>query len=191
MTTPQIPPITGAEWMRYIEKRIGGLERRNPGGGGTTVLSPPPTPDPPRFKAAKSAAETLVLPHNTFTTVALSTEEYDSHAGHTAGASRYTVPVAGIYAVHGSCYFGTSPSASLKSVMIWRNSNSLPLSRTDITSTAADQQLLCYDEVPCAVGDYLELVVYQRQSTGTASITVGGNSRGNGIGMTVRWVSPL
>ncbi|MFD0393322.1 hypothetical protein ACFQ3Z_15940 [Streptomyces nogalater] len=81
--------LTGALWNASV-KAMGDWLMGSAGNGA------------PRFRAHQSTAQSLA--DNTWTSLTLDTEDYDSDNGHstTTNSSRYTVQVAGTYLVIGS-----------------------------------------------------------------------------------------
>ncbi|MFI5814856.1 hypothetical protein ACIA7S_28355 [Streptomyces sp. NPDC051643] len=140
----------------------------------------------PRFRGHQGAAQSLA--DNTWTGLTLDTEDFDSDNGHstTTSTSRYTVQVAGTYAVTGSVGFASN-TTGLRGVRIAVSGVSVPGSavRTPAGTTAFAYGLVTCCQVVCSVGDYIE--VQGNQTSGAALNTNVGTDVACSLG--AYWIS--
>lgn len=142
----------------------------------------------PRFKGY--ATTTQSIPNGTTSVaVALDSEVYDSDGGHStvSNTSRYTVQVAGVYAVFGTLCYGTN-STGARSLSIWVNGNFINGDTIQGTppSGASWTGNIAVLTGSLAVGDYIELATWQ-----TSGAAFGTNVNTQfGPMLSCYWISP-
>jgi hypothetical protein len=146
--------LTGALWNANV-KAMGDFLMGGAGNGA------------PRFRGHQGTAQSVA--DNTWTSLTIDTEDYDSDNGHstTTNSSRYTVQVAGTYLVIGSV--GFSPNATgPRAVRLTQNGSSIngTFVKTPAAPASNSHGLVTAAHVYCDVGDYLE--VQGNQGSGAA-----------------------
>jgi hypothetical protein len=130
-----------------------------------------PGPNFPKFYAVQSVAQTIA--NNSWTPVTFSTEDVDTHNGHStvSSTSRYTVPIAGEYLASGLVCIGGATNARLAGFA--RNGVMYRGSATRLQATADGQGTNLSPAavlIPCAANDYIELMVLHAQGTSVSTL---------------------
>lgn len=126
------------------------------------------------------------IPNNTVTPVTFNNAADDNWTGWSSGAnSRYTVQVAGVYAISGLIPFAINPTGSRISLALYNGSvigNAVPGSQYEIDASTSGLYVAVTPPILqlAAVGDYFQLGAYQ--SSGGALSTTSVPS------MTVHWL---
>lgn len=125
----------------------------------------------PIFFGYQATAQSI--PNNAFTAVSLDSESVDSDGGHSTSTntSRYVFQVAGRYRVHGIASF-TANATGIRAVKLNVNGSGVVISSEQIVLPTGSVASTVLTSVPvlAAVGDYVELLVYQ--NSGAALNTV-------------------
>lgn len=140
----------------------------------------------PRFRGYQASAQSLA--DNTWTSLTIDTEVYDSDNGHstTTSTSRYVVQVAGTYMVIAAVGFVANTSGN-RAVRVAVNGASITgsfVKTTPATSTGSTG-LVTACHVVCAAGDYIEAM--GNQNSGSALSTVTGTDVCSALD--VQWIS--
>lgn len=167
--------LTGALWTAQVKALIDFTT-----GSGTNGV--------PRFKGYASTGQSIATGSGSDTPVALDSESYDSDNGHstTTNTSRYTIQVAGTYLIMATASFPTNATGNRK---LGININGTNANGGVFTGPAMSgnswSACVCVEQA-LAVGDYVEMVVWQ---TSGAPATL--NSGGGGFGPTLmcHWIS--
>jgi hypothetical protein len=129
----------------------------------------------PRFRGYQATAQAVA--NNTWVSVTLDTEQYDSDNGHstTTNSSRYTVQVPGTYLIVGSIGMVASATAN-RAVRITVNGSPIPGSfvKTGAPDASGSSGLVSVTTAVCAVGDFIEVQVNQN-SGGTLNTAAAGD----------------
>lgn len=134
------------------------------------------TPNQPRAQMTQTVAQSI--PNNAFTAMTFSTEEFDSHNGHSTSlnTSRYTAQRAGKYVFNGGPSFG--PNATGGRGTWWaKNGTAVNGSQILIPNNGAGLSTNVPGRgvfVDMAINDYVELFAYQN-SGGALSSNAGGS----------------
>lgn len=138
--------------------------------------------NPPIFKGHQSGAQSIA--NSTVTALTLDVEDWDTYDGHSTSVnnSRYTAVVAGTYHVTGS-YAAAANATGIRLVRLAKNGTYIAPSQMAVPTAglAIDTNIQVSADVVLAVGDYVEVTVYQ--TSGGALNTTAADS-----GMFVRWV---
>lgn len=141
--------LTGALWTAQVKAAMDFLM-----GSGTNGV--------PRFKGYASTAQSLAT-GTTDTPITLDTEDYDSDNGHSTSTntSRYTIQVAGTYAIAATLAIATNATGNRKAGI---NINGANARGGAVQAPGFASNSWCtavYTEQPLSVGDYVELVGWQ------------------------------
>lgn len=121
----------------------------------------------PRFRGYQTSVQSLS--DNTWTSLTLDTEAFDSDNGHSTSTntSRYTVQVAGTYFVAGNAAFAANATGN-RAIRIGVNGSPVvgSFAKTLASTASHSSGIATTAEVVCAVGDYIE--VMGLQSSGAA-----------------------
>lgn len=118
---------------------------------------------PVRFKAYASTGQSIATGASPATTINLDTEIVDSDSGHstTTNTSRYTAQTAGLYLVGGSVCFATSATGA-RACQIFKNGGAIEGAANQAAGNSANGgSSFTVTLVQLAVGDYIELAVWQ------------------------------
>ena len=130
--------------------------------GADTTYQAPVITDAPGARVRYSAEQSI--PNNTVTLVSFDIEDHDSHGFWNSGApSRFIIPAghAGKYRVYASTHFRGNAASFAREVRIHVNGSVVGGAR-DMNGTAGDGNLInCSADIMLAVGDYVEMWVYQ------------------------------
>jgi hypothetical protein len=116
----------------------------------------------PRFRGYQATAQSIA--NNTWTSVTIDTEEYDSDNGHSTSTntSRYTVQVAGTYLITGSTGLVANATAN-RGVRL--TVSGAAIHGSFVKSATADASgssgLVTVATAVCSVGDYIECQIVQ------------------------------
>lgn len=140
----------------------------------------------PRFRGYQGSAQSLA--DNTWTSLTLDTEAYDSDNGHSTSTntSRYTVQVAGTYVITGSASFAANATGN-RAGRITVNGTAIPGSfvKTLAATASHSSAVQCAAQAVCSVGDYIE--IQGLQTSGAALNTSAGTDVACSMG--VWWIS--
>lgn len=145
LTTPTIGSFTNAQH-----------DHSNAAGGGTAV--------PPAFKGVRATTASQSIPNSTETAVLWTAETYDTDAYHDAvtNTSRFTVPAgkAGYYRVSATVSFNANASGQ-RYALLRKNGSTAVAYDTQPGSASASSSVKINDVINLAVGDYIEILVFQ------------------------------
>lgn len=130
---------------------------------------------PVRFKGYASTGQSISST-TTATTINLDTEIVDSDSGHstTTNTSRYTAQTAGLYLAGGSVCFATNATGA-RACQIFKNGAAVEGAANQAAGNSANGgSSFTVTLVQLAVGDYIELAVWQ--TSGSALSTQAGTS---------------
>ncbi|MFJ6085180.1 hypothetical protein ACIQI8_27605 [Streptomyces sp. NPDC092369] len=137
--------LTGALWTASVKAMSDWLL-----GSGTNGV--------PRFRGRQASVQSIA--DNTWTPLTLDTEDYDSDNGHSTSTntSRYTVQVAGTYAITGMVSFAANATGN-RAGRITVNGTAVPGSFVKgLAATATHSSGAAFHaQAVLAVGDYIEL----------------------------------
>ncbi|WP_037616471.1 hypothetical protein [Streptomyces aureus] len=140
----------------------------------------------PRFRGYQTSVQSLA--DNTWTSLTLDTEAFDSDNGHSTSTntSRYVVQVAGTYAVTGVAAFAANATGN-RAARIAVNGTSIAGSfvKTLAATASHSSGVATHAQVACAVGDYIE--VMGLQTSGAALNTSAASDVACAMG--VWWIS--
>jgi hypothetical protein len=140
----------------------------------------------PRFRGYQATAQSIA--NNTWVSVTIDTEEYDSDNGHSTSTntSRYTVQVAGTYLITGSVGLVANATANRGARL---TVSGTPIHGTFVKTASPDATgssgLVTVGTAVCSAGDYIECQV--NQNSGGALNT---NPAGDvACSLSVQWIS--
>lgn len=140
----------------------------------------------PRFRGYQATSQSLA--DNTWTSLTMDTEVYDSDNGHstTTNSSRYTVQVAGTYLITGSSAF-TANATGNRAIRITVNGSPITgsFAKTLAATSGHSSGIIGAAQAVCIVGDYIE--VQGLQTSGAALSTSTGSDVAPSMG--VQWIS--
>lgn len=140
----------------------------------------------PRFRGY--AATTQSIANNTWTSLNIDTEVYDSDNGHSTvtNNSRYTVQVAGTYLVTGSVGYAANATAN-RAIRFAVNGTAIAGSfvKCAPADTSGSTGLVTVAQVVCIVGDYIEVMA--NQNSGAALLTAAAGDVAPSLA--VQWIS--
>ncbi|MBY8341808.1 hypothetical protein JYK17_17400 [Streptomyces sp. KC 17012] len=121
----------------------------------------------PRFRGYQTSVQSLS--DNTWTSLTLDTEAFDSDNGHSTSTntSRYTVQVAGTYSVLGIAAFAGNATGN-RAARITVNGTAVPggFVKTLAATVTHSSAVATGAQVVCAVGDYIETQGLQTSGAG-------------------------
>jgi hypothetical protein len=142
--------------------------------------------NPPRFKGYATSTQSIAT-GSSYVSVLLDTESLDSDGGHSTvtNTSRYTVQVAGLYHVIGTCGYGINATGN-RAVQLAVNGASVISSQVIVPSAASNSlSIQSSQHLQLAVGDYVEVQTWQTSTISLATSV----SLGLAPSMSVLWVS--
>ena len=139
--------------------------------------------DPPFAFAFQSVAQSI--PNGTPTPITMDQELVDTDNVHslTVNTSRLTIVTAGRYRVVGQVAW-TNNATGFRGVRLNKNGNLTSISRVSV-ATGVGNYMQVYDEILCAVGDYIELV--GEQNSGAALTTAAAGADPSQTFIKSRW----
>lgn len=116
----------------------------------------------------------ISIPNNTVTALTFNSERWDTDDFHSTvtNTSRLTVPVAGLYYIHG--HIQIAAGANVASVQIRLNGATYITRHSDPQSSTAAREMSVSTCYSLAASDYVELVVFQN-SGGALNVNAVGN----------------
>lgn len=116
--------------------------------------------------------------HATFTSLAFNSERWDSAALHStlSNNSRLTAVQAGIYLITGSVYFANSSTSGRREVYILLNNTTVIANQHYTAASSGSTNMVVTTAYQLAVGDYVELGVWQDSGGALAVSSVGNTS---------------
>lgn len=128
----------------------------------------------PRFRGYQGTVQSIA--NNTWVSVTIDTEEYDSDNGHSTSTntSRYTVQVAGTYLITGSIGLAANATAN-RGTRLTVNGSPIHGSfvKTGAPDTSGSSGLATVGTAFCSVGDYIECQVNQNSGSALSTAAAG------------------
>ena len=125
--------------------------------------------DPPVVYAYQTAANNC--PDSTVTLITMDAELVDTDNVHSTSTntSRLTIVTAGRYRVLGQLSYNVSGAVGYRDARLLKNGANVALTRIPAPNAISYTQV--YDEILCAVGDYIELAGFQNSGAAVATGT--------------------
>lgn len=130
---------------------------------------------PPRCRAWQNAAQTLTTA--VFAVVALDTEDIDTEAIHSTvtNNSRMTIVTPGRYRCIAQASFAGNVTG-LRYVGLTKNSTAVARTQASAAPAANNGSWQCAEEILCAVGDFIEMQVFQNSGGNLALVAGSANT---------------